>query len=202
MSDPDAAQALGTCRCRVVITGAAGNVGAMCAQGFAKAGAKLALVDIDRVMARRIANDIGAEPYCLDVLSEVSVARFTAQLAEQFGTADLLINAAGRGFVRTLGMMRVTRALARTVEDAPLTVVNVGTRDGLRGDRFDYAGSTLAFHRLSEGLGAALGKPNLKIMTIASLESEEEVEDLVRQICGSQGKRGPEAPTGSPGQAA
>lgn len=164
----------------------------MCAQAFASAGATLALVDIDRVMARRIANDVGAEPYYLDVLSEASVTKFGLQLMEQFGGADLLINAAGRGFVRTLGMMRVTRALARAVENAPLTVFNVGPREPMRAEQGDYAGSTLAFRRLSDGLAEALEKPNLRVLTLSALERKEQVADLVRQFCTARANEMPD----------
>ena len=45
-----------------------------------------------------------------DAIEDNSVAIFAAEIAEKFSSIDVLINAAGRGYVRALAMMRMTRA--------------------------------------------------------------------------------------------
>lgn len=169
--------------CRVVVTGAAGGVGALCARELAARGAALALADIDKAMVRRLGQDIGAEGFCVDVLSEVSVSKFVSRLPESLRSADMLINAAGKGYVRALGMMRVTRAFADMVGDRQAVVVNIAPTAAKRGEPFEYAGSIIAFQKLSEGLAQALNKPNLRILTIETLEGEDQVADLIRHLC-------------------
>lgn len=169
--------------CRAVVTGAADGVGASCARELAKLGARVALIDIDRVMALRLGAEIGAEAHVADVLSERHVKGIAKALLQDFGQANVIVNAAGAGFVRSLGMLRVTRAISRTAGNAPMTVINVAPRKVRRGDPFQHASSKVAFQRLSQGLRGALEKPNLNVLTVDAQSGVEGIIDIIRQIC-------------------
>lgn len=167
------------------MTGAAGGVGSSCVRELARLGAHVTLVDIDYVMVNRLADEIGGKSYSFDVLSEDSVKNFVRRSQQNIDSSQVLINAAGRGFVRTVGMMQVTRALARDMGDAPLTVVNVAATVSRSSPQlFGYAATSHAFQRLSEGLSFALKKPNLNVLTVDAAGGLEHATDIIRQMCG------------------
>jgi NAD(P)-dependent dehydrogenase (short-subunit alcohol dehydrogenase family) len=82
----------------VVITGAAGGIGTAMAQAFAKAGARLALVDIidPGEMAAGLGPDHAA--WSCDLAQPGEIARVTAEIGHRMGI-DVLINNAGLGIV-------------------------------------------------------------------------------------------------------
>jgi len=144
-------------RPRVLITGACRGVGRACAEALARCGTELILCDNDASSLSETARDLGAVGRFCDVASEASVAVFAADILEQYETLDMVINAAGGGYERTLGMYRVSRAL--------LPALRRGTHNNLLlsippADKdadaaiFPYASSEQAFHRLSAALAA------------------------------------------------
>ena len=144
-------------RPRVLITGACRGVGRACAEALARCGTELILCDNDASALREATKDLGAIGRFCDVASEASVAVFAADILEQYPVLDMVINAAGGGYERTLGMYRVSRAL--------LPALRRGTRNNLLlnippSDEdadaaiFPYASSEQAFHRLSAALAA------------------------------------------------
>ncbi|WP_028969301.1 SDR family oxidoreductase [Sphingomonas sp. URHD0057] len=143
-------------RPRVLITGAGDGAGFACACAFAERGAEVILCDIDGVALTR-ANDLvdGFARYC-DVVSEASIAVFAAEIADTFPSLDVIVNAAGRGYVRSLGMMRVSQALLPLVRRARgrRFILNVAPAGGfaLKESMFPYAGSREGFQRLSDAL--------------------------------------------------
>src|SRR3954469_21392954 len=106
----------------VLVSGAAGGVGLACAEAFAARGAELVLSDRDGTALTRAAQRLGAHARFCDAISETSVAIFADDLASEFASIDVIINAAGRGYVRTLAMMRMTRAMM------PLLRAGAGSR--------------------------------------------------------------------------
>src|SRR5690242_9192967 len=98
-------------RLRVLVSGAASGVGLACAEAFAARGAELVLTDHDGTGLTRAAERLGAHSRFCDSISDASVAILAADIAEQVPSLDVLINAAGRAYVRTLAMTRMTRAL-------------------------------------------------------------------------------------------
>lgn len=185
---------------RVIITGAADGTGALCARVLAECGADLLLVDFDKVMVNRLAAELGAEAFSLDVLSELGVGRFMTEIKLRNTPVDLLINAAGSGHVRTLGMFRVTAAFARIVGDRPATVINVGSTD-MRGDPFRHSGAQLPFGRASADSVSLSEKPELSVMTVEAPKAREQVVELLRNWCGCSGERGVNLSCGPPEQA-
>jgi NAD(P)-dependent dehydrogenase (short-subunit alcohol dehydrogenase family) len=76
----------------VVITGAAGGLGAAVARQFAAAGASLCLLDRDRAPLESLARDLGATPLLTDVADESSVGAAAVAVERQHGRCDVLVN--------------------------------------------------------------------------------------------------------------
>jgi NAD(P)-dependent dehydrogenase (short-subunit alcohol dehydrogenase family) len=86
-----------------VVTGAAVGLGAAIAESYARFGADLALCDrnadeLARTADRARAAGRRVHTAVLDVRDGDAVARFAAELGEQFARVDVLVNNAGGGF--------------------------------------------------------------------------------------------------------
>ena len=85
-----------------VVTGANGGLGSAIAMSLGKEGAKVALgVRRGRDIAEKVAkeiNNMGGEAFVsnLDVANLTSINEFVAESASRLGSADVLVNAAGR----------------------------------------------------------------------------------------------------------
>jgi NAD(P)-dependent dehydrogenase (short-subunit alcohol dehydrogenase family) len=83
-----------------LITGAAGGMGSQCALTYAKEGASLALIDINKKRLEKISGeveDIGRKvlPITIDVSDEESVRNAVDSTVQFFGRIDILVNIAG-----------------------------------------------------------------------------------------------------------
>lgn len=83
-----------------VVTGAGGVLCGMFSKALAKCGAKVALLDLNKAAADKIAEEIVAEGgiakgYETNVLDKASIEKTREAIALDFGTADILINGAG-----------------------------------------------------------------------------------------------------------
>ena len=141
---------------RVLITGAGSGIGRACAEALNARGADLILCDNDAQLLRQATDEFGAIGRYCDVASEASVAVFAADILESFHSLDLLINAAGGGYERTLGMYRVSRALLPALRRGPhyKLMLNVPPDEDAGVAIFPYASSGQAFQRLSAALAA------------------------------------------------
>jgi NAD(P)-dependent dehydrogenase (short-subunit alcohol dehydrogenase family) len=141
---------------RVLITGAGTGIGRACADAMASRGAELILCDNDAQTLRDATDELGATGRFCDVASEASVAVFAADIIETFRSLDLLINAAGGGYERTLGMYRVSRALLPALRRGPhfKLMLNIPPEEDAGVAIFPYASSGQAFQRLSAALAA------------------------------------------------
>lgn len=141
---------------RVLITGAGTGIGRACAEAMASRGAELVLCDNDAQTLRDATDELGATGRFCDVASEASVAVFAADIIETFHSLDLLINAAGGGYERTLGMYRVSRALLPALRRGPhfKLMLNIPPEEDAGVAIFPYASSGQAFQRLSAALAA------------------------------------------------
>ena len=83
----------------VLVTGAGSGIGEACAHRAAAGGARVAVVDITREAAERVASEIGGDARAVeaDVAEEASVAEMVATVVEHFGRLDGAINNAGIG---------------------------------------------------------------------------------------------------------
>src|SRR4051812_36207097 len=84
-----------------IVTGAGQGIGEAIARTFAREGARVAVVDMNRDDAERVARDIGAEAISLDtdVTRTEAVEAMVRSVLERWSTVDILVNAAG-GFHR------------------------------------------------------------------------------------------------------
>lgn len=79
----------------VVITGGARGIGRATAKAFLEAGAKVAVGDVDAVLAQRTGAELGCPGLPLDVTDAASFAAFLDDAAAALGSLDVLVNNAG-----------------------------------------------------------------------------------------------------------
>jgi NAD(P)-dependent dehydrogenase (short-subunit alcohol dehydrogenase family) len=155
----------------VLITGGGSGVGLACARAFAARGARLLLCDSDGQALSRAGVELGAFTHFCEVTSESSVAIFAAEVFGRFPDLDVLINAAGDGYVRTLGMMRVTLAFLPAMRrpKTPKLVFNIAP-DFAPPDHgealFPNVASPRNFRRLSASLAVQARGSAVRVMTI------------------------------------
>jgi len=141
---------------RVLISGAASGAGLACAEAFADRGAELILCDWDGIALTRAAKQLGAFSRFCDAGAERGVEIFVEEINSRFGSIDVLINAAGRGYVRALTMMRMARAAMPLLRKGSgyRLIANIAPAGGFsqRETIFPYAGSFASFARLSDTL--------------------------------------------------
>jgi NAD(P)-dependent dehydrogenase (short-subunit alcohol dehydrogenase family) len=116
----------------------------------------LILCDNDAPALSDATEELGATGRFCDVASEASVAVLAADIIESFHSLDLLINAAGGGYERTLGMYRVSRALLPALRRGLhyKLMLNIPPEEDADVAIFPYASSGQAFQRLSSALAA------------------------------------------------
>ena len=154
-------------RPRVLITGACHGVGRDCAHAFAERGADLILADIDTESLKAISEGLGATARFCDVASEASVTVFAAEVLERFPEIDIIVNAAGGGYERTLGMYRVSRALLPALRRGRFrnVLLNVPpAEEDAKAAIFPYASSQQAFQRLCAALAAETRGSSVRVL--------------------------------------
>jgi len=156
---------------RVLIAGAGGGVGLACAEAFAARGAHLVLIDCDGIALSAAASRLGAISRHCDAIGSCSVEILAEELRSLVPAMDVVVNAAGRGYVRTLAMARVTQAMLpllrkgsghRLVFNIPSTG-RFPDPDGM----FPYASSLDGFQRLSAVLKEQTRGSGIEVVTIA-----------------------------------
>ena len=80
-----------------IVTGAGRNIGAEVAKLFAKEGAKIAVVDLDKTRGQRTVDTIkaaGGEAalFVADVSKSADVSALVKNVVERFGRVDILVN--------------------------------------------------------------------------------------------------------------
>ncbi len=165
--------------------GAGAGSGLACARAFAARGSELLLADVDAATLRRVVDETGGLGLFCDVASEASVAVFAAEVQRTFASLDLLINAAGKSYVRTLGTMRVSRALLPVLKQdgRRKDIVNIAQMDpGADDGPFPYAASTEAFECLSDALAENIRGTKLVLTTIMPRLRDHEVSGDVSPL--------------------
>ena len=155
---------------RVLIVGAAAGTGLACAEALAAHGADLILADCDGTQLTRVADRLGALSRFCDVIGHASVDIFAEELGGIVPSIDVLINAAGRGYVRPLAMTRVTRAMLPLLRrgQGQRLIINIAstggftTSDGI----FPYGGSLEAFDQLSAALEDQARGTGIEVVSI------------------------------------
>lgn len=80
-----------------IITGGASGLGAATAEAFAKAGAKVALLDINVGTAEQVAGKLGGIAVKCDVTDEQSAIDALSEVQKKYGVGRVLVNCAGIG---------------------------------------------------------------------------------------------------------
>ncbi|MFL6734246.1 MAG: SDR family oxidoreductase [Sphingomicrobium sp.] len=165
---------------RVLISGAGGGVGLACAEALEVCGAELVLCDTDGAALNKAAARLGAFSRYCDVAGDNSVAIFASEIAERFTSIDVLINAAGSGYVRTLTMARMTRAFIPLLRRGTgrRMIINIAANDEAvsTDGMFPYASSPGAFEQLSEALAVDVKGTSIEVVTV-----------VPRRLCASLG---------------
>ena len=78
-----------------LITGAARGIGAATARLFARAGARVALLDRQAAELEGVAGDTGGVAYPADVTDDAAVRRAVDEIVARWGRLDILVNNAG-----------------------------------------------------------------------------------------------------------
>ncbi|MTD58203.1 SDR family oxidoreductase [Amycolatopsis pithecellobii] len=124
----------------VVITGGAQGIGATTAAALARHGARVAIGDIDQVLAERTAVEVGGDAIALplDVTDAKAFAGFLDEVERRLGPIDVLINNAG---VMLLGPFEDEDDAATTRQlEINLHAVIHGTREAVKRMRPRAAG--------------------------------------------------------------
>ena len=78
-----------------IVTGGASGIGAATARNFAARGARVAIADLNRDDAQKIADEIGGIAVGCDIGKEAAVNDLVAQVEAELGPVDILFNNAG-----------------------------------------------------------------------------------------------------------
>jgi NAD(P)-dependent dehydrogenase (short-subunit alcohol dehydrogenase family) len=176
----------------IIITGAAGGIGAATARLLASHGARLVLVDLAAGPVHALAQELGADTIALpsDISSETDMAAMAKATVEMFGRIDALVAAAG--ILRIGGTLRPVAETPfedwRKIIDINLTgtflsnravlgamlaqkrgdIVNISSVSGRQGRAFDgpYAASKFGIIGLSESLAEEVQREGVRVQTV------------------------------------
>ncbi|MFC2029570.1 SDR family NAD(P)-dependent oxidoreductase [Chloroflexota bacterium] len=192
----------------VVVTGAAGNLGASVARAFREAGAMLVLVDRspDRLRASfpKVADSPDhymAAP--VDLTDADSVGAVVVETRRRFGRIDVLVNAAGGyragtpvhetpleswDFMLNLnartGFITSNAVIPTMLERGSGKIVNVSARPGLKGtaNAAAYSASKSAVLRLTESMSAELKRSGINVNCIlpGTIDTPQNRESMPR----------------------
>ncbi|WP_247998049.1 SDR family NAD(P)-dependent oxidoreductase [Brucella tritici] len=104
---------------KIIITGAGSGIGRETARIFAREGASLALLDLDRTAAQVTADETGGHVFEVDVTDETQVKAVINAAGEALGGVDGLLNSAGILTMKTVDEIGVEEF--RRVVDVNLT---------------------------------------------------------------------------------
>jgi NAD(P)-dependent dehydrogenase (short-subunit alcohol dehydrogenase family) len=179
----------------VLVTGAASDrgMGRAVALGFAREGASLALLDVDRAELEAAATAVGSSgahviPLVTDVSSRDEVKRAVDSVVEKFGRIDIAVNVAGfctfrrfldiddalwdRSFaVNVKGYFLVGQEVARhmVARGGGGKIVNVTSisAEVSGGEKVHYAATKAATKSLTLGMAVELAKHQINVNAVA-----------------------------------
>ena len=172
-----------------IITGAGRNIGEETAKLLASEGAKIAVVDLDKGRADRVAADIekaggDARAFVADVASEADIDRLVKDVIGLWGQIDILVNNAAisdnkhilditreewdRVIAVTLtGPFLLGKYVAKQMvaQGRPGKIVNVGSTSGFygRSRAIAYAAAKGGVANLTRAMAVQLGPHNIRV---------------------------------------
>ncbi len=176
----------------IIVTGAAGGIGAATARATARRGARLVLVDRATEAIAALAAELGPDTaaFPADIASESDMAAMAAFTHDRHGRIDALVAAAG--ILRSSDQPRMLAETPfeewRRVIDVNLTgtflsnravlpamlaqkrgdIINISSVSGRQGRAFDgpYSASKAGIIGLSEALAEEVGRENIRVQTL------------------------------------
>ena len=194
----------------VIVTGGAHGIGKAYCSGFAKAGARVVIADIDKPAAEAAASEIGAQalPTQVDVSNEDATKKLAAQTVERFGRIDVLINNAAvfsvvpmnRGRIETIdpeewdrliavnlrGLFFCCRAVLPTMRKQKSgKIINIASGTVFAGapGRIHYVTSKAATIGFTRTLAREVGDDNINVNCLApgnTLSEENPTAQMVK----------------------
>jgi NAD(P)-dependent dehydrogenase (short-subunit alcohol dehydrogenase family) len=176
-----------------LVTGGGGGIGAATARLFAKHGARVVIVDVDRERAHQIADEIAAADgsalaFAADVREADQVANVAHCVLERYGQVDVLVNNVGHwlrhpgDFVDTDPQLwdelyhinlhhvfLVSHAfLPAMIDQHTGAIVNVSSVEGLRGYPEDpvYAAFKAAVIHFTRSLAVQVGRHGVRVNAV------------------------------------
>jgi NAD(P)-dependent dehydrogenase (short-subunit alcohol dehydrogenase family) len=156
---------------RVLVAGAAGAVGFACAEAFSNHGAEVILTDCDGDALTRAADRLEAFSSFCDAIGTASLDIFAQELSALYPGIDVLVNAAGRGYVRALAMTKMTRAMLPLLRrgKGARWIFNIEAETAATQPEtlFPYASSPPAFRALSRSFEEELRGSSINVVAIS-----------------------------------
>lgn len=175
-----------------IVTGAGQGIGAAVAEVFARAGAKLAVIDVNALAAAKVAGEIRAagneaQSFVCDVSDHSQVAATVAAVEASLGGIDILVNNAG--ITRPAMLHKMTVEQWRIVLDVHLNgsfyflnavvkgmmerkygrIINVTSSAGLLGTvgQINYSAAKSALAGMTKSAAKELGRYGITVNAIA-----------------------------------
>ncbi|MFT7599542.1 MAG: NAD(P)-dependent dehydrogenase (short-subunit alcohol dehydrogenase family) [Acidimicrobiales bacterium] len=178
-----------------VVTGGSRGIGKMIATGYVKAGAKVFISSRKVDACTETAAELSEFGQCISIPADLSdpaeADRLAAEVMAQSDQVDILVNNAGATWgvpmdefgedawekvlsVNVKGVFHLTKALRPALltagsAEAPASVINIGSIDGLRVptlETYSYSASKAAVHMLTRHL-AKVFAPDIRVNAIA-----------------------------------
>ncbi|WP_309666403.1 SDR family oxidoreductase [Tabrizicola sp.] len=176
----------------VIVTGATGAIGRAVAQGFAEAGAKLALIDLDQTTCDTTALSLGLSHrgYAADLRRTAELPALIHRIESDLGLATTLVNVAGI-ILRTPDLFSVTekdwdaqhdinlkalffltQAFAKRLADTgtPGSVINYSSQGAMSGGLSGsvvYNATKGAITTMTRGMARSWAPLNIRVNSIA-----------------------------------
>lgn len=171
----------------VLVTGGSSGIGRMIAETFFKAGAKLALVAIEKADVEKVAAEFGSDtlPIHADITKQEDVDRIFETVQTHFGNLDVLVNNAGRSArgkvlettpeqfqalfdLNVLGTVRCTRSAVPMLLARKGHVVNMGSLAAKSAAKYvgAYPVSKFAVAAYSQQLRLELAAEGLHVLLV------------------------------------
>ena len=183
----------------VLVTGGSSGQGRVIAETFHRAGAKLAVVALEKEDVERVAAEIGGEtlPIHADITKQADVDRTFETVKKRFSHLDVLVNNAGRSMrgtalnttpeqfqalfdLNVLGLIRCTQAAAPMLLERKGHIVNIGSLASKGAVRYvgAYPVSKFAVAAYSQQLRLELGPEGLHVLLVCPGPVSRETERL------------------------
>jgi 3-oxoacyl-[acyl-carrier protein] reductase len=177
-----------------IVTGGGSGMGAAIAETYAREGAHVAVVDVNRDAAKAVARKIGNTAIAIecDVTKRGDIDAAVVETASAFGGLNVLVNNAGvahvnkpmleidekefdRVFaVNVKGVFMFTQAVVPLLRSKGGVIINIGSTAGLRPrpGLSAYNATKGAVHNLTKTLAVELARDKIRVCAIAPVATD------------------------------